>query len=305
MKQSWTTFNIGNLSGKTAIVTGGNAGLGLATVHQLLMHGADVVVASRSVERGEKAVAGLGPQRGTAEVLQLDLADLASVEAFANAVKARHDKIDLLINNAGIMMTDPAVTKDGFELQFGTNHLGHFALTGHLMEQITNTPGSRIVNVSSLAHRWGDMDQLPDAGLDEPYKKVKAYGRSKLANLLFTFELQRRFAVMGADTMAIAAHPGSAGTGLANHLLDGRYTSKLQAPFKALLTQPAEAGALPTLRAATDPGAFGGQYYGPDGMGEQRGAPVIVAAKPEAYDLTLASDLWSQSERLTGVSYLN
>lgn len=305
MKQSWSAFNIPNLSGKLAVVTGGNAGLGIHTVHQLLMHGADVIVASRSVERGEAAVAELGPQRGHAEVLPLDLADLSSVRAFADEVKAKHDKIDLLINNAGVMMTDAAVTKDGFELQFGTNHLGHFALTGLLIDQVLAAPNSRIVNLSSLAHNWGDMGQLPNAGLDEPYKKVRAYGRSKLANLLFTFELQRRFAAMGTDTIALAAHPGSAGTGLANHLLDGRFTRVLQAPMKAVLTQPAEAGALPTLRAATDTAVFGGQYFGPDGLGEQRGAPVVVAAKSEAYDAGLARDLWAQSSRLTEVNFLD
>lgn len=307
MARGWSTADIPDLSGKVAVVTGGNAGLGLATVRALAERGAQVLMSSRNVERGQRARGTLGsPQvQERVEVLPLDLADLTSVRAFAEQVSARHTRLDLLVNNAGIMMVDPGLSADGFELQISTNHLGHFALTGQLMDLVISTPGARVVTVSSLAHRWGSLDpsSLEQVGAD--YSKVRAYGRSKLANLLFAYDLQRRFAERGIPASSLAAHPGSAGTGLADHLLTGPISGKLHGPLLALITQSPAAGALPQLRAATDPAAIGGQYYGPRRMGQQRGAPVVVTSTKDSYDVGTARALWARSEELTGVRYLS
>ncbi len=303
---SWTTDDIPDLSGTVAVVTGGNAGLGLSTVHQLMAHGAHVVASSRNVERGQQAVEGLGPQRGSAEVLQLDLADLSSVRAFAHQVGERHTRLDLLINNAGIMMVPAATTSEGFELQIGTNHFGHFALTGQLMPLIRATAGARVVSVSSLAHTSGRIDEGNVDTVHElssTYSKTKAYGNSKLANLLFAYELQRRFSGHRLDAMSVAAHPGVSSTGLAEHLIPPRLRRVIRPVFE-LVTQPPDAGALPTLRAATDPNAWGGQFFGPDSLGQSRGAPVVVASNDASYDAATAAAFWDVSQRLTGVSYL-
>lgn len=304
MATRWSTTDMPDLTGKVAVVTGGNAGLGLVTVRELAARGAQVVLTSRNPQRGRDALAGLGALRGAVEVMQLDLADLSSVRAFAQEVGARHTAIDLLVNNAGIMMVPPGTTTDGFERQFGTNHLGHFALTGLLLDRLLAAPGARVVTLSSLAHRGGRFDpNAPDApGAD--YQKVQAYGTSKLANLLFTYELQRRLAARGLPVQALAAHPGLSGTGLADHLIGGR-AERLLRPLYGLLTQSADQGALPTLRAAVDPSALGGQFYGPDRMGQQRGAPVVVTSTPASYDVGTAGLLWLQSENLTGVRYLS
>ncbi len=295
-----------DLQGKVAVVTGGNAGLGLSTVHQLLAHGAHVVASSRDVERGRGAIDSLGPQPGTAEVLRLDLADLASVRECAQQVRDRHPKLDLLINNAGIMMVPAGTTTDDFEMQIGTNHFGHFALTGLLIDLITATPGARVVSVSSLAHRSGrihvgNVDTVH--GLARGYSKNKAYGNSKLANLLFAYELQRRFAAHDVDAISVAAHPGVSSTGLGEHLIPERLRPAVR-PVFGLLNQAPDAGALPTLRAATDPNAWGGQYFGPGSLGETRGAPVVVASNDASYNAATAARLWESSQRLTGVTYL-
>ncbi|MGB3829173.1 MAG: oxidoreductase [Ornithinimicrobium sp.] len=306
MTDSWTVNAIPDLSGRVAVVTGGNAGLGLSTVHQLMAHGAHVVVTSRNVERGQQAVDGLGSQPGSAEVLRLDLADLSSVRAFAHEVGERHTRLDLLINNAGIMMVPAGTTRDGFELQVGTNHLGHFALTGQLMPLIRATAGARVVTVSSLAHTSGRIDESNVDTVHQvssSYSKTKAYGDSKLANLLFAYELQRRFAVHDIDAMSVAAHPGVSSTGLGEHLIPQRLRP-LARPVFELITQRPDAGALPTLRAATDPNAWGGQFFGPASLGQSRGAPVVVASNDASYDAATAAGLWEASRRLTGVSYL-
>ncbi len=303
MAPRWSVADMPDLTGVVAVVTGGNAGLGLATVHQLVARGAHVVVTSRDLARGRAAVDGLGPQRGSTEVLTLDLADLHSVESFAKEVRTRHTSLDLLVNNAGIMMVPPAVTVDGFESQFGTNHLGHFALTGHLIDLLLAAPAARVVTVSSQAHRAGVIDPTAHEAPGADYARTRAYGTSKLANLQFTYELQRRLTAAGSRAAALAAHPGTAGTGLSDHLFPTRFRA-LQPVFRRL-TQTPEDGALPTLRAATDPGALGGQYYGPDRLGQQRGRPVVVASNPESYDATAARELWERSEELTGVSFLS
>jgi NAD(P)-dependent dehydrogenase (short-subunit alcohol dehydrogenase family) len=232
-------------------------------------------------------------------VQRLDLSSLASVREAAAELKASHPSIELLINNAGVMYTEKSSTADGFELQFGTNHLGHFALTGLLFDHISSAAGSRIVNVSSIGHRIRASIHFDDLNLDRNYSRVAAYGQSKLANLLFTYELQRR--LTGQTTTALAAHPGGSMTEL---------TRNLPAPLPAianvvgpLLFQPASMGALPTLRAATDPGALGGQYYGPDGVGELRGYPKVVASSAQSHDVELARRLWTVSEELTGVTF--
>ena len=302
MARPWTTHDIPDLSGRVALVTGGNAGLGLATVGELARHGAHVILTSRSAERGAQAIAALGDAAERVDVLSLDLADLASIADAAEQVRQRHERLDLLVNNAGIMAVPAGVTTDGFERQMGTNHLGHFALTGRLLDLLVGTQGARVVNVSSIAHRMGEYRPgLADApGAD--YKPWRAYGASKLSNLLFTYELQRRLTSHRSAAIALAAHPGTAGTGLGDHLFANRAGRVLQPVFRRM-TQSPEAGAWPTLRAATDPAALGGQYYGPRGLREQRGAPVVVTSIPASYDVASAQALWQESEELTGVSF--
>lgn len=303
---SWTTDDMPDLSGKVAIVTGANSGIGYDTAVAFAEKGATVIMACRSLEKGQAALEQLKGEVPNADVvlMQLDLASLDSVHAFAEAFEATYDRLDLLINNAGIMMVPYGVTEDGFERQFGTNHLGHFALTGLLIDTILATPGARVVNVSSTGHRFGtmDFDNLMFAG-GEGYSGRAAYGRSKLANILFTNELQRRFEAIGADAEALAAHPGVSNTNLVDHLAEGWYIK----PFAPLLmngiTQSSAMGALPTIRAAVDQNARGGQYYGPDGFMEQRGYPVIVQSNDKSHDLADARQLWDVSEVLTGVKF--
>ena len=217
----------------------------------------------------------------------------------ADELRSRYDGIDLLINNAGVMMTPKSTTKDGFELQFGTNHLGHFAFTGLLLDRVLAAPGSRVVTVSSVGHRFARNGiRFDDLQWEKDYSRVGAYGQAKLANLMFTYELQRR--LQGTDTIAAAAHPGGSRTELTRNLPRPiEAVSKLAEP----LFQGADMGALPTLRAATDPGVIGGQYFGPDGFGEQRGYPVVVASSRPSHDVAAQRRLWTVSEELTGVTY--
>jgi NAD(P)-dependent dehydrogenase (short-subunit alcohol dehydrogenase family) len=237
------------------------------------------------------------------EIMALDLASLASVRQFATAFKTKHDRLDLLVNNAGIMMVPYSETEDGFESQFGVNHLAHFALTGLLLEPLLATPDARVVTISSNAHQRGQMDFV-DLGFQNgnSYDRSAAYNRSKLANLLFTKELQRRFEESGADAMAVAAHPGVSNTHLGDHLFEGPFV-ELALPLASKMLQSAAMGALPTLRAAVDPFARGGDYYGPDGFNSFRGYPVKIATSPSAQDMADAQRLWDISERLTGVTY--
>lgn len=297
----WSTTDIPDQTGRVAIVTGANTGLGLETAKALAAHGAHVVLAVRNAEKGKAAADAITAAHSNADVTlqSLDLSSLESVRRASDELKARYDKIDLLINNAGVMWTEKSSTADGFELQFGTNHLGHYALTGLLLERLLPVEGSRVVTVSSIGHRIRAAIHFDDLQWERDYDRVAAYGQSKLANLLFTYELQRRLA--GTNTVALAAHPGGSNTELArNSPLWVRAVFDVVAP---LLVQGADMGALPTLRAATDPAALGGQYYGPDGFMEQRGNPKVVASSEQSYDLDLQRRLWSVSEKLTDVVF--
>lgn len=293
----WTTHHIPDQSGRTAVITGANTGLGFETARALAEHGAHVVLAVRDTDKGKRAAAQL---TGDVSVQELDLGSLESVRAAAAELRGSHERIDLLINNAGVMTPPKSTTADGFELQFGTNHLGHFALTGLLLDRLLDVPGSRIVTVSSNGHKMGGAIHFDDLQWERSYSRIGAYAQSKLANLLFTYELQRRLAPRGT-TIAVAAHPGTSSTELARHL------PSLTRPVTELVTkvaaQPAADGALPTLRAATDPGVLGGQYYGPANLAQWRGAPVVVASSDQSYDVALQQRLWSVSEELTGVSF--
>ena len=299
----WTTTDIPNQSGRIAVITGANTGLGFETALALASHGAHVVIAVRNLEKGRDAVRRIAAERPTAPPValqELDLCSLASVHNAAEQLRADYDHIDLLINNAGVMFPPKSTTRDGFELQFGTNHLGHFALTGLLLDQLLPVPGSRIVTVSSLAHRLLADIHFDDLQSERSYNRVAAYAQSKLANLLFTYELQRRLAPHGT-TIALAAHPGVSNTELPRYLPGVvRPAYSLIAP---LIAQDPAAGALPTLRAATDPSAIGGQYYGPDGFREGRGYPKVVTSTAKSHNAELQRRLWTVSEELTGVHY--
>jgi NAD(P)-dependent dehydrogenase (short-subunit alcohol dehydrogenase family) len=297
----WTASDIPDQTGRVAVVTGANTGLGYETAAALAEHGARVVLAVRNLDKGKDAAARItanGP-RGEVALQELDLTSLESIRAAAEQLRSEYDRIDLLINNAGVMWTPRSTTKDGFELQFGTNHLGHFAFTGLLLDRLLPVAGSRVVTVSSVGHRIRADIHFDDLQWERGYSRVGAYGQSKLANLMFTYELQRRLAPHGT-TIAAAAHPGGSRTELTRNLpplLTG-VASVLEPLF-----QGPDMGALPTLRAATDPGVLGGQYYGPDGFGEQRGYPKVVASSEKSHDVDAQKRLWAVSEELTGVVY--
>ncbi|MEU5262197.1 SDR family NAD(P)-dependent oxidoreductase [Amycolatopsis sp. NPDC021455] len=293
----WTERDIPDQRGRVAVVTGANTGLGFETARALAEHGASVVLAVRDVEKGKKAAARMA---GDVSVQELDLTSLDSVRAAADALRGTHSRIDLLVNNAGVMYTPKQTTRDGFELQFGTNHLGHFAFTGLVLDLLLPVAGSRVVTVSSVAHRIRAAIHFDDLQWERSYGRVAAYGQSKLANLMFTYELQRRLAGHGT-TIAVAAHPGLSDTELTrNSPAVVRVFNPLIAP---LTSQKPDQGALPTLRAATDAAVLGGQYYGPDGLGEARGYPRVVTSSPQSYDVTVQRRLWSVSEELTGVKF--
>jgi NAD(P)-dependent dehydrogenase (short-subunit alcohol dehydrogenase family) len=300
MSSKWTAADVPDQSGRVAIVTGANSGLGYDTAAVLADKGAKVVLAVRNLDKGNEAVERIKKASPNAVVSlqELDLTSLDSVRKAADELRAAHPRIDLLINNAGVMYVPTReTTKDGFEMQFGTNHLGHFALTGLLLENILPVDGSRVVTVSSVGHRILARIHFDDPHLQRKYNRVEAYGQSKLANLLFTYELQRRLSQKGAPTVALAAHPGFSDTELMRHL-PGFIPEFLWRPF----TQPADMGALPTLRAATDPGAQGGQYYGPDGLGESTGHPKLVKSSAQSHSEDIQRRLWTMSEELTGVT---
>ncbi|HEU0214139.1 MAG TPA: oxidoreductase [Jiangellaceae bacterium] len=295
----WTTRDIPDLAGRTAVVTGANSGLGLQVSIELARHGAHVVLACRDRARGAAA---LERVVGSAELVVLDLADLASVRAAATEIGRSHDRLDLLVCNAGVMATPHRLTVDGFELQFGTNHLGHFALTGLVLPCLLAGMGTRVVVVSSNMHRLGRMS-ADDLGLDHRYQKWFAYGRSKLANLLFMTELQRRADVAGVDLTGVGAHPGWASTNLqvtGPRMAGSGIEQALTMVGNRLFGQSAQSGALPLLRAATDPNVAPAGYYGP---GARRGHPGRASMSAAARDPVTARALWKESERLTGVAY--
>jgi NAD(P)-dependent dehydrogenase (short-subunit alcohol dehydrogenase family) len=265
--------------------------------------GAHVVLAVRNLDKGKDAVDRITAKSPKADVAlqQLDLTSLDAIRTTAEELKAAHERIDLLINNAGVMYTDKATTKDGFELQFGTNHLGHFAFTGLLLDRLLPVQGSRVVTVSSVGHRIIAKIHFDDLQFDRSYNRVAAYGQSKLANLMFTYELQRRLAAKGAPTVALAAHPGGSDTELTRNI--PQLVKPVVDVVWRMFSQSAEMGALPTVRAATDPSAQGGQYYGPDGIGEQRGYPKVVKSSKQSHDEAIQRRLWAVSEELTGVTY--
>ncbi|MYL19638.1 SDR family NAD(P)-dependent oxidoreductase [Halobacillus litoralis] len=301
----WSVPSIPSMEGKIVVVTGGNGGLGLEAVKVLGEKGATVIMASRSKKRGEQAADLLKRQQSDirVDVMELDLADLDSVASFAEQFKEKYDRLDILMNNAGVMTTPYGKTKDGFELQFGTNHLGHFALTARLFERLAATEGSRVVTISSNAHKSGSVnfDNLMfEQG--KGYTPMKSYSRSKFANLLFAFELQRRIDQAGLSIKSLGAHPGGAQTDLARHIED-RFLYKALSGVLKRVTQSAYEGALPGIRAATDPDLEGGRYVGPSGFMEMKGDPVLVKPKTETLDVLDAEELWAESERLTGVSF--
>jgi len=288
---------------RTAVVTGANTGIGYETARTLAEGGATVILACRNAERAEQAAARIraGEARRSVKVVEVDLASLRSVRAAADEIRSATPSLDLLVNNAGVMDIPYQPTVDGFELTLATNHLGHFALTGLLLDRLLEREGSRVVTVSSLAHRRGRID-FDDLQSERRYDGV--YAQSKLANLLFTYELQRRLTAAGASTIALAAHPGNARTelwrtasGIERALTQGRLS------FLAFWMQSAEAGAQPTLRAALDPAARGGEYYGPGSFFEYRGRPIRVESSPASHDPEVQRRLWEVSEQLTGVSY--
>ncbi|MDT5195876.1 MAG: hypothetical protein QOH20_2630 [Mycobacterium sp.] len=296
----WTAADVPDQTGRVAIVTGSNTGLGYDTAQALAAHGAKVVLAVRDTDKGNAAAARIVGTSPTADVAvqPLDLGSLQSIRTSAEELKAAYPRIDLLINNAGVMYPSPRqTTKDGFELQFGTNHLGHFALTGLLLENLLPVDGSRVVTVSSVGHRVLAKIHFDDLQWERSYNRVAAYGQSKLANLLFTYELQRRLGGHNEPTVAVAAHPGLSDTELARHM------PSVLVPVVRLMSQSPAMGALPTLRAATDPAVQGGQYYGPDGIGESSGHPKVVKSSAQSHDQDIQGRLWTVSEELTGVSY--
>jgi len=300
MTNRWTEADIPDQTGRVAIVTGANTGIGYDAARALAEHGATVVLACRNDEKAAEAASRIAKRAPEADVTMvgLDLSDLSSVRAAAETIRSTRDRIDLLVNNAGVMMPPYGVTMDDFELQFGTNHLGHFALTGLLLDLVMASPGSRVVTVSSGAHRFGRID-FDDLQSKANYRRARAYGQSKLANLLFTFELQRRLHASGSATIAVAAHPGSSNTELSRHFA----SAGVMKAIGPVMGQSAAMGALPTLRAATDPAVQGGEYYGPRGPLEQRGYPKRVGSNKRSQDLAVAQRLWDVSEHLTGVSY--
>jgi NAD(P)-dependent dehydrogenase (short-subunit alcohol dehydrogenase family) len=303
----WAAADVPGLSGKTAIVTGGNSGIGFEAAVVLAGKGAHVVLACRDLDKASAAVAAIRSHHPGASLaaMPLDLASLASVRSFAADFTGSHRVLDVLCNNAGVMAIPYRATADGFEMQFGTNHLGHFALTGLLLEPLLAAPQARIVNVSSTAHKAGRM-RFDDLQGQRSYSKWPAYAQSKLANLLFTYELQRKLESAGKRAISVACHPGYASTNLqsAGPRMEGSaLMESIMALGNRLLSQTAAMGALPTLFAATDPSVRGGDYIGPDGFFENTGHPRKTTSNARSHDREAAAKLWDVSVDLTGVRY--
>ena len=301
---AWTERNVPDQSGRLAIITGSNTGLGFDNARALAARGAKVVLAVRDTAKGEAAAARIRELTPGAQVTvqKLDLGSLASVKEAAAEMAGAYPRIDLLINNAGVMYPPKSTTTDGFELQFGTNHLGHFALTGLLLKNLLGVEGSRVVVVASIAHKIKAMIDFDDLQWEKrSYDRVASYGQSKLANLMFAYDLQRKLAAAKAKTIAVAAPPGVAATELSRHV-PGYQLPGVAWLFGRILNT-SEQGALATLRAATDPSVQGGQYWGPDGFREMRGYPELATSSTQSHDIAIQDRLWTVSEELTGVTY--
>ncbi len=297
--RNWTTDDMPDMRGKIAIVTGANSGIGYETARALAAKRSQVILAGRNEEKGRAALQAIRAEQPEAAIewQELDLADLASIHRFVEGFLDRYSQLHLLINNAGVMqIPEHLQTADGFEMQFGTNHLGHFALTGLLLDTLNGTPDARVVTVSSFGHRFGKMD-FDNLNAEQSYSPGRAYAESKVANLLFTYELQRRLEAAGVQTLATAAHPGWTETNLQ------QYSPLLRFMNRFVGMQP-EQGALPTLYAATAPDVMGGDYYGPNGFAEARGYPKRVHSTALSHDQAVAERLWAVSGELTGVRYL-
>jgi NAD(P)-dependent dehydrogenase (short-subunit alcohol dehydrogenase family) len=306
-KSRWTAESVPDLTGKTVVVTGGNSGIGFEAALVLAGKGAHVVLACRDLDKASAAVAAIRARQPVASLaaMPLDLASLASVRRFAADLAAAHPVLDVLCNNAGVMAIPYRSTADGFEMQLGTNHLGHFALTGLLLPSVLAAPQGRVVNVSSTAHKAGRM-RFDDLQGERSYSKWPAYAQSKLANLLFTYELQRKLDASGARAISVACHPGYAATNLqaAGPRMEGSaLMESIMALGNRLLSQSAAMGALPTLFAATEPSVRGGDYVGPDGFFENAGHPHKTTSSARSHDRDAAAKLWGISEELTGVRY--
>jgi len=303
----WIEQNISSQTGKTALITGANSGLGFEAAKVLAGKGAAVTLAVRDTAKGDVAAAAVRAAVPGAElaVAALDLASLASIRSFADAFVRTHGRLDMLINNAGVMAIPRRTTADGFEMQFGTNHLGHFALTGLLLPLVLRTPDARVVTVGSGLHVLGKID-FANLNGERSYSKGGAYVQSKLANLLFAYELQRRLAASGSGVISVVAHPGYASTNLLSGgpEMDGsRFSKRTMSAVNRALAQSAAMGALPEVYAATSLAVRGGDYIGPDGFMGQRGFPKKVKSNARSYDQAVAARLWAVSEALTGVSY--
>ncbi len=305
--EQWTAQHIPRIDGKTVLVTGANSGLGFETAKLLALRGARLILAVRNLEKGRQAVARICETAPDAqiELLRLDLADLASIGRCAEEVRGSERRLAVLINNAGVMAIPQRCTVDGFEMQFGTNHLGHFALTGLLLPLLLRTPEARVVTVASGIHIIGkiNFDDLQSAN---SYSDFRAYAQSKLANLLFAYELQRRFEATGARAISMAVHPGYAATGLqavGPTMAQSGFRQTLMRLSNRILAQTAAMGALPSVYAAASPEARGGEYYGPAGLLGQRGYPKRVQSSAASHDTNAAARLWQVSEELTGVTY--
>ena len=302
---NWNENDIADLTGNLVIVTGGNSGLGYETVRVSAEHGAEVIIASRNLDRGNAALVKMKRKSPNIDVnvRHLDLSDLVSVEQFSEGIKENYTHLNYLFNNAGTMMVPYGLTKQGFELQFGVNHLGHFALTGKLLPLIMSTKGSRVITVSSNAHRSGYIN-FDDLQMKNSYNRSGAYSRSKVANLFFAYELQRKFEQYNIDSLSLASHPGLSGTNLATQQDGMIRNGLLKVITRALLplfSQSAYKGALTQIRAAYDQQAQGGEFYGPHkGM---RGKPVKVESTSYSQDKSVAAQLWEVSEELTGIIY--
>jgi len=306
-KKAWTADDIPDLSGKTIVVTGGNSGIGYNAALEFARKRADVILACRDLGKARSAAAQITSSAPGAkvDVMELDLSNLASVRGFSDAFHLQHQALHVLCNNAGVMAIPYRQTADGFEMQFGTNHLGHFALTGLLLDRLIATEGARVVNVASGAHRMGKI-RFDDLQWKNGYRKWMAYGQSKLANLLFTLELQRKLDAAGKKLLAVACHPGYAATNLqavGPKMSESSVMEYLTEAGNRLLAQSAAMGALPTEYAAVAPDVKGGDYIGPDGMAELWGNPVKVGRSAAAQDGAAASRLWEVSEQLTKVHY--